>query len=647
VGLRITTNILSLSTQRSLALTTRALARSLQRLASGSRINTGRDDPAGLAMASGLESQRRGMLQAVRNINDSRGFLETADGAMAEQTNMLQRMRELAVQASNGTLNDTTRAYLNNEFQTLLTEFNRITTQTQFNGLNLLDGSFGTKNIQVGSQKGHTIAVGLTSMMTSQVFTTTTTTTTSGSSSTVGTGTFKVRTTMDGPSRPFGIAIGDTNGDGKVDIINADINAGLNLYLGNGNGTFGSNTALVVGSTPQCVILLDLNGDSKLDIVSADYGDLVLGIRLGNGNGTFLPRTTTANNGSANLFVTSADFNGDGKIDLVTADCGNDTVTVLLGNGNGTFLGGAFFATGDKPEDLIVGDFNGDGKIDIITGDSLADTNSILLGNGNGTFKPRTTVAAGDYPQGLAAADFNGDGKLDFITADSNANTVSIYIGNGNGTFNARTTVRTGTYPDSVRIADFNGDGKLDIFTPDQNSNVISIFIANGNGTFAARTTLAPGTAPTFANASDLNGDGVIDIVVSDYLSSTLSVFIGNSTSVVTVGGTTTATTLASMYLTTQTNAQDALSVLDGALAYVNSARANIGALQSRLDFAASVNQNTIENISAARSQIMDTDMAAETAEFSRLQILQRAGIAVLGQANMTTQLTLKLLETL
>src|SRR5438552_18881615 len=104
MGLRISTNILSLFAQRNLATSTRALSRAMQRLSSGLRINSAGDDPAGMAIGNGLEAQRRGMAQAVRNMNDAQGFLNTAEGVMAEQSNIIQRMKELAVQASNGTL---------------------------------------------------------------------------------------------------------------------------------------------------------------------------------------------------------------------------------------------------------------------------------------------------------------------------------------------------------------------------------------------------------------------------------------------------------------------------------------------------------------------------------------------------------------
>jgi flagellin-like hook-associated protein FlgL len=623
----------------------------MQRLSSGSRINTGRDDPAGLAMATGLESQRRGLLQAVRNLNDSRGFLETADGAMAEQTNMIQRMRELAVQASNGTLDNSTRRYLDNEFQSLLAEFNRVTNQTQFNGLNLLDGSFGTKNIQVGSQKGQTISLSLASMFASQVFATTTTITTTGGTSIVGSGTFKSRTTAAVPTASsVSVELADFNGDGKLDLTVVDGTGSDAVYisLGNGNGTFNTMSELDPGSltTPWHSIGKDLNGDGKIDLVELGFNDSIANIWLGNGNGTFQTRATVKVGATGGFFVSFGDLNGDGLVDFVVGDYGQGTNSILIGNGNGTFQARKTISSCTKPTQVILSDVNGDSKLDMVYTDSGSDWVAISLGNGNGTFQSRTTMVTGDYPQSIVATDLNGDGKVDLVTADSDGDTISALLGNGNGTFQTRKTAKTGAYPNQLTSADLNGDGKIDIITADLNGNTLSVFFGNGNGTFQTRLTLAEGTAERVA-AGDLNGDGVIDLASADFFVGHINIWIGNSTTVTTQGGTSTLTTAASMYLTTQSNSEDALAILDSALAYVNSARANIGALQSRLDFASSVNQNTIENISAARSQIMDTDMAAETAEFSRLQILQKAGIAVLGQANVNSTLSLKLLENL
>ena len=160
----INTNVAAQISANALAKNDRAMTQSMQRLATGTRINSAADDAAGLAVASKLSSQITGLGQAVRNGNDAIAVLQTADGAMIEVGNMLQRMRELAVQGGNGTLSSTDLTALNTEFAALQTEIERIADNTQWNGDNLLDGTAGTNGLmtfQVGYEADQTITVNL------------------------------------------------------------------------------------------------------------------------------------------------------------------------------------------------------------------------------------------------------------------------------------------------------------------------------------------------------------------------------------------------------------------------------------------------------------------------------------------------------
>ena len=158
----INTNVAAQVAANALAKNDRAMTQTMERLATGKRINSASDDAAGLAIASKLTSQVTGLNQAVRNGNDAISMLQTADGAMIEVSNMLQRMRELSVQGGNGTLSSTDRTALNTEFVALRTEIERIADNTQWNGDNLLDGSagsFGVLTFQVGYEASQTITV--------------------------------------------------------------------------------------------------------------------------------------------------------------------------------------------------------------------------------------------------------------------------------------------------------------------------------------------------------------------------------------------------------------------------------------------------------------------------------------------------------
>src|SRR6187402_3470761 len=170
MALVINTNVMSLNAQRNLTTSAGQLASSLQRLSSGLRINSAKDDAAGLAISSRMTTQINGLTQAARNANDGISLAQTTESALQEVTNNLQRIRELAVQSANATNSDSDRKALDQEVQQRLAEIDRIASQTSFNGRKVLDGSFGNAAFQVGANAGETISVGLnTSMKTSAV----------------------------------------------------------------------------------------------------------------------------------------------------------------------------------------------------------------------------------------------------------------------------------------------------------------------------------------------------------------------------------------------------------------------------------------------------------------------------------------------
>ncbi len=165
MALVINTNTMSLNAQRNLSTSSSELATSLQRLSSGLRINSAKDDAAGLAISSRFTTQIRGLTQAARNANDGISLAQTAEGALGELTNNLQRVRELAVQSANSTNSSSDRAALDLEVQQRLAEIDRIATQTSFNGQKVLDGTFGNATFQVGANVGETISIGLSTSM--------------------------------------------------------------------------------------------------------------------------------------------------------------------------------------------------------------------------------------------------------------------------------------------------------------------------------------------------------------------------------------------------------------------------------------------------------------------------------------------------
>ena len=164
----INTNVSALYSQNALKTNTRSMNTAMEQLSTGTRINSAKDDAAGLAIGQNMTTVIRGLNMAVRNLNDAVNMIQTADGAMIEQTNMLQRMRELAVQASNGTNSTSQVGYLNTEFQALVTQIGSISSQTTWNGMNLLNAT-STFSFQSGATSGQSISVVVTSMGTASL----------------------------------------------------------------------------------------------------------------------------------------------------------------------------------------------------------------------------------------------------------------------------------------------------------------------------------------------------------------------------------------------------------------------------------------------------------------------------------------------
>jgi len=321
-------------------------------------------------------------------------------------------------------------------------------------------------------------------------------------------------------------------GTAVVTVFNPTPAGGLSnsafFHITNSLGTVAFvRTDFATGTAPRAVTTADFNSDVKLDLATANANSNTVSILLGNGDGTFGPKSDHAT-GQRPFSLTSGDFNGDQAPDLAIANFDASTVSILLGVGNGTFLPKNDFATGTNPETVLTADFNRDGKLDLATTDPGANALSILLGNGDGTFAPHSDFATGTFPRGLTTGDFNADGKLDLVnTNESNAN-VSVFLGNGDGTFGARTDFATGVIPNSVATADCNSDGKLDLAVASSASDAISVLLGNGDGTFGPKTNFSTGDFPFWVITGDFNADNKIDLAVSNAFSNTVSFFLGN-----------------------------------------------------------------------------------------------------------------------
>ena len=376
-------------------------------------------------------------------------------------------------------------------------------------------------------------------------------------------------------TRPYDVATGDFNNDGKLDWVSAnDGSANISIRLGAGDGTFGAVSHFSVGGPAAAIAVGDFNEDNNLDIVTADESsrpqnpnnpngasiDRTTSLLLGNGDGTFAPAISFDGlafaGGSQNpIDIAVADFNGDNNLDIATLTFGgsgwfNTTLLEIRpGNGNGTFADTIFtdlsydaeqnYYYDYYPGGLTVGDFNGDARPDVVLsclyvfGGSDNDRVHFLAGDGDGTFTRGSLFKVGTAPRGIASGDFNFDGKLDIVTANYvstnvyyGSNSLSVLSGNGDGTFNAAVNYPVGTMPWGVIVGDFNGDGISDLVASNAGSNNVSLLFGDGTGAFGAASNYAVGTNPAGIAAGDFNGDGALDLAAANRGSDNVSILL-------------------------------------------------------------------------------------------------------------------------
>jgi flagellin len=235
----INTNVVSLNAQRNLTSSQNALATSLQRLSSGMRINSAKDDAAGLAISQRMTSQINGLNQAARNANDGISMSQTAEGALGEIGNNLQRIRDLSVQSRNASNSVSDRTALNNEVQQLKSEIDRVASTTSFNGIKLLDGSFNNQAFQVGANVGETITIsGLVNAQSSSLGTTAT-----SSANVTGVAATAFTAITAGDLTINGVSVGAVAAGGNAATQGANIAAAINTKSGLTNVTATADAA--------------------------------------------------------------------------------------------------------------------------------------------------------------------------------------------------------------------------------------------------------------------------------------------------------------------------------------------------------------------------------------------------------------------
>jgi flagellin len=685
MSLTVNTNITSLSVQKNLNKASDALGTTMGRLSSGLKINSAKDDAAGLQISNRLTTQIKGLGVAVKNANDGISIAQTAEGAMATSGNIMQRMRELALQSANGSNSDDDRTSMQQEFTALSGELTRIANTTTFGGRNLLDGSFSGSSFQVGANSNESISFGMKDV-----------------SSTAMKGNYNEASVV-----------------GKTSNLQASVTGAAGAFAGNPSATSASVTGAGAFAAPT------LGAAGTIDI---DIGGSTTTINLAGGEVLSDPAGGTGivekiNLQAAGTGITASVDSATGGLKLT----GTGAFTVS----GGTSAAALGLATGGTAHASQVGTKNmrdgvlsaatdleiGTTSVGLAAGDTLADVikkvndNSAATGvtasNDNGQLKlnsaagfnivassatfelgltataiadkkvlitPQTTGLAADTDIQINGHTFNlnQNDSLDAVVANINTN--------GGGVAGAGTTI-TGVIAknDNGRLVLTSADGR-DITLNNgtdavKGAGALAALGLNSGTTKAglqADTSLtlngvevkfkkgadmdsiaasinAASTGVSATKGTDANGGSTLslfadkDITVADGSGGTGLTTLGmaaSKTSAVTM-----ESTVANLSILDGASAQQAIQVLDGAMQDLDSQRSQLGAVQNRFDSTVANLQSISENSTAARSRVQDADFAAETAELSKQQTLQQASTAILSQANQLSSSVLKLLQ--
>lgn len=635
----IGTNIASMRAANASNMASKSLQTAMERLSTGKRINSAKDDAAGLAIASRMTSQVKSMAVAIRNANDGISLAQTAEGALTEVTNMLQRMKELSTQAANGTLGASERGALQSEMSQLLAQINDISSTTNFNGINLLDGSTKTVKLQTGTNAGQTIDMALVSTSTAAL----------------------------------GLTSGGTAGQVTTGRVTGDVNAAGDITF-NGVAAFTGDptisdavtfAAAVNANTAttgvKATAYNELNGIAPTG-TSWAAGDVVI-------NGDSVGAASSVEELVANINRDVAGVTAslkDGKITLT-----NDTgASIVIGAGANGGAAKAGFTAATYTGYVALNTTNGS-ALTVGGTASAAELQAVglnLTATGGGIVGTAVTSATFSATDKLSINGVSIGASTD-ATAASKAAAINAKSAETGVVATAKTTatlvLNSGNY-DGTEAFTINGvsiapvaDASLDA--------VITQINGAGTGVTASASTDGKLVLTSASGADIVVGDVAADLVASVDGSAlgattvtTRGVLTLQSTDgepirveganasvmgLAQMGGSAGAGSTGSLSIATVDDANAAMAKIDAALDQISSSRGDLGAIQNRLQVTVNNLTTTSSNLEEARSRIEDADFSAETTALAKAQILSQASTAMLAQANQSQQSVLQLLR--
>jgi flagellin len=595
MALVINTNISSLTAQRALAESNAELQTAMERLSTGSKINSAADDAAGLAMTQRMTAQVRGLAMAVKNANDGQALTQSVEGALGEVSDMLQRMRELALQAANGTNSSADRTFLQSEVNLLIQEISRVAANTRYNGELILDGTFLNKSLQVGIEEGENIIFSVESVASEQI----------GAHTLVGNGQAALAAGTSPASNPTTIA-------DDIEIF----------------GFLGTKTAAASATDSAketAVKVNNLTGETGVKAYAKTYASLF-------SNSSTAKTYSVKINGyqTGNFVISSGDV--ESAVDAINQISGSTGVTassqdnkIILFDSDGDDITVENTQTLAGHSDLRVQKIGEDGVVTNTVGSAV----SLAVSGANDSTRVTGTLKL------VSPNAFSIDQKAVNQVETIAVGTLASY--NGNTTIGDGTTTIT---IDHSSAPPANIDALVTSIQADSSYGdllftVEKLDASNLKITYKAAGTVAPAaSAFAAAGANDEAAAGTVTTAGVDslgyYTENTAAASLKNLTQI---------------NINTMISAGDSISIIDAALDKVAQMRSDLGAIENRLAYTVSNLMNIAEKTADARSRLDDADFALESARLAKAQVIQQAGTSMLSQANQLTQLVLDLLR--
>ena len=700
----INTNLKALVAQESMRSSDLKLSAAMERLSTGSRINSAKDDAAGLAISNRMTSQIRGMAKAIQNTNDAISMTQTAEGAYKGVNDILARMRELSVQSATGTMNDNDRSSIQLEVAQLKSQIDDVATKTNHNNIKLLDGSAQKVVIQTGTNQGDTINLNFASARTKDIGVGTRATLASAGGQYVAATSFDAL--EDSAMYLNGVAIGASqalsdNGstvaasasaiskaaaiNAKSDLSGVYAKVDTNVVSGTGGMTataltgtitingvttdsFSTSAASTSLSRKQAVVAINAKSE-QTGVVAIDTEDDTLGVTLQAADGrnidiafnTLTAATTGVRDtgtfvGSYNLFTL------DSRAIDVSFQTGDQNVEAFSGLRNGSYASDtalyntykrATAAEATAPSDTTTGTLSNDSLIinGVAIGQALATDDTASDTTSASSTREASAIA-------ISAA-INRKTDLTGVTASASPNVIrgegftagtsaDVYL---NGvTFTANAVTRNAVIDSFNDVSDRTGvvasawgEG-IELRAVDgRNISIGSATAANiGLTGIGIGSAAGSATAVTYYSQVTMQSDNKFTVKSGNAGIPNLEL-LGFRQG--TFGGADNGLKINQVDVSTVSGANQAIVAIDAAIETISKSQANSGALNNRMDYIVANLSEASQNMSASRSRILDTDYASETTSLAKQQIISQAATAMLAQANQQPQSVLSLLK--